>query len=227
VTISVVLADDQALIRHGLRLVLQSEADITVVAEAGDGHEAIAAAEQHRPDLVLMDIRMPHCDGIEATRRICASPVLATTSVLILTTYDTDEYVFAALRSGASGFILKHISPEDLIGAVRTTAAGGGLIAPNLTRKLIAEFAKMQPPPRAVTDHQGLTRRELEVLEAVGRGLTNAEIADRLFLGEATVKTHLSHILTKLNLRDRVHAVIYAYEAGVVTTGSSDFERSS
>lgn len=218
--IRILLADDQVLIRRGLRLVLESEPDLIVVAEASDGLEAIAAAEQHRPDVVLMDIRMPHMDGIDATRRICASPALGSTSVLVLTTYDADEYVFAALRSGACGFVLKHISPEELVAAVRTTAAGGGLIAPALTRKLIAEFAQMQPSAPPATSLQGLTPRELEVLEAVGRGMTNSEIADYLFLGEATVKTHLSHILAKLDLRDRVQAVICAYEAGLVAPGS-------
>jgi DNA-binding NarL/FixJ family response regulator len=215
-TIRVMLADDQALIRRGLRLILETEDDIEVVAEADDGLQAVSEVDLHRPDVVLMDIRMPNLDGIGATRRICSNPDLGGTAVLVLTTYGADEYVFEALRAGACGFVLKHISPEDLVSAVRTIAAGGGLIAPSITRRLIAEFANTRraaPSPSL----DGLTKREREVLELVGRGLSNAEIAAQLFLGEATVKTHLGHILTKLQLRDRVQAVICAYESGLIS----------
>ena len=218
-TISVMLADDQALIRRGLRLVLETEDDIDVIAEAEDGVQAVTGAKRHHPDVVLMDIRMPNLDGIDATRRICGDPSLSATAVLVLTTYGADEYVFDALRAGACGFVLKHISPEDLVAAVRTVAGGGGLIAPSVTRSLIAEFANPTPSvPAAVLD--GLTNRERQVLELVGRGLTNSEIAGRLFLGEATVKTHLGHVLAKLQLRDRVQAVIYAYETGLISPGT-------
>jgi DNA-binding NarL/FixJ family response regulator len=215
-TIRVVLADDQQLIRAGLRLMLESEPDIRVVAEAEDGMRAVEAARALDPDVLLMDIRMPVLDGIEATRRLCGQDSTGRPSVLILTTYDVDEYVFAALRAGASGFLLKHTSPEELVIAVRTVAAGEGLIAPAVTRRLIAEFARSGAgvPPPAPLD--ALTPREREVLALVGRGLTNSEIGRELFVGEATVKSHVSHILTKLALRDRVHAVIYAHEAGLV-----------
>ena len=219
-TIRVVLADDQQLIRAGLKLMLETEPDIRVVAEAGDGVRAVEAATALDPDVVLMDIRMPVLDGIEATRRLCDRDPLRP-AVLILTTYDADEYVFAALRAGASGFLLKHTSPEDLVVAVRTVAAGEGLIAPTVTRTLIAEFARAgagAPPPAPLDP---LTPREREVLALVGRGLTNGEIARELYVGEATVKTHLAHIQIKLSLRDRVHAVIYAYEAGLVPLGAA------
>jgi DNA-binding NarL/FixJ family response regulator len=216
----VVLADDQDLVRAGLRLILDAEPDITVVGEAADGRAAVAAARALRPDVVLMDIRMPVLDGIEATRQL-AGDGLSSTSVLILTTYDADEYVFTALRAGASGFLLKHASPEELVRAIHTVAAGEGLIAPAVTRRLIEEFAarsaQVLRPPESLG---ALTRREREVLELIGRGLTNGEIADALFLGEATVKTHVAHIMRTLGLRDRVQIVIYAYEAGVVRPGS-------
>ena len=215
-TIRVMLVDDQALIRRGLRLILETEDDIEVVAEADDGLQAVDAVVLHRPDVVLMDIRMPNLDGIGATRRICSNPDLSGTAVLVLTTYGADEYVFEALRAGACGFVLKHISPEDLVAAVRAIAAGGGLISPSITRRLIAEFANTRPPTPSAS-LEGLTKREREVLELVGRGLSNAEIAAHLFLGEATVKTHLGHVLAKLQLRDRVQAVICAYESGLVT----------
>jgi DNA-binding NarL/FixJ family response regulator len=215
-TIRVMLVDDQALIRRGLRLILETEDDIEVVAEADDGLQAVVAVGLHRPDVVLMDIRMPNLDGIGATRRICSNPDLSGTAVLVLTTYEADEYVFEALRAGACGFVLKHISPEDLVAAVRAIAAGGGLIAPSITRRLIAEFASIKRPATPPS-LEGLTKREREVLELVGRGLSNAEIAAHLFLGEATVKTHLGHILAKLQLRDRVQAVICAYETGLVS----------
>jgi DNA-binding NarL/FixJ family response regulator len=219
-TIRVVLADDQQLIRAGLKLMLETEPDIRVVAEAPDGVSAVEAAAALDPDVVLMDIRMPVLDGIEATRRLCGDD-RARPSVLILTTYEADEYVFAALRAGASGFLLKHTSPEDLVVAVRTVAAGEGLIAPAVTRRLIAEFARAgagAPPPAPLGP---LTARERDVLALVGRGLTNGEIARELHVGEATVKSHLAHLQTKLSLRDRVHAVIYAYEAGLVPMGAA------
>ena len=215
-TIRVMLVDDQALIRRGLRLILETEDDIEVVAEADDGLQAVDAVVLHRPDVVLMDIRMPNLDGIGATRRICSNPDLSGTAVLVLTTYGADEYVFEALRAGACGFVLKHISPEDLVAAVRAIAAGGGLISPSITRRLIAEFANTRRPTPSAS-LEGLTKREREVLELVGRGLSNAEIAAHLFLGEATVKTHLGHVLAKLQLRDRVQAVICAYESGLVS----------
>jgi len=221
VSIGVVLADDQPLIRRGLKLVLETEPDIRVVGEAQDGREAVEVTRRTAPDLVLMDIRMPVVDGIEATRRLCADPQSSQTAVLILTTYDMDEYVFAALRAGAAGFLLKHTSPEDLVSAVRTVAGGEGLIAPAVTRRLIAEFAQARPATTASAPLDGLTPREREVLALIGRGLTNAEIAQRLYVGEATVKTHVSHILTKLSLRDRIHAVIYAFEADLVRPGTS------
>jgi DNA-binding NarL/FixJ family response regulator len=220
VTIGVVLADDQPLIRRGLKLVLESEPDIRVVGEAEDGQAAVDVTRSARPDLVLMDIRMPILDGIEATRRLCADPVSSQTAVLILTTYDVDEYVFAALRAGAAGFLLKHTSPEDLITAVRTIAGGEGLIAPAVTRRLIAEFASSRPRAAPSASLDALTPREREILALIGKGLTNTEIAQRLYVGEATVKTHVSHILTKLSLRDRIHAVIYAYEADLVRAGN-------
>jgi DNA-binding NarL/FixJ family response regulator len=217
--IRVVLADDQGLVRTGLRLVLEAEPDIEVVAEAADGLQAVAAARL-RPDLVLMDIRLPNLDGIEATRRLAGPGVADPVRVLVLTTYDVDEYVFAALRAGACGFLLKHTSPEALVEAVRTVAAGDGLIAPAVTRRLIAEFARAPAAPAAPpAELERLTDREREVLELVARGRSNAEIARELVVGQATVKTHVGRVLTKLSLRDRVEAVIWAYEAGLVQPG--------
>jgi DNA-binding NarL/FixJ family response regulator len=216
--IRVVLVDDQALVRTGLRLVLEAEPDIEVVGEAADGLQAVEAARLH-PDLFLMDIRMPNLDGIEATRRLAGRGVADPARVLILTTYDLDEYVFAALRAGASGFLLKHTSPEGLVEAVRTVASGDGLIAPAVTRRLIAEFARTPAPRRPPTELDGLTEREREVLELVARGRSNAEIARELIVSTATVKTHVGRVLAKLGLRDRIEAVIWAYEAGVVQPG--------
>jgi DNA-binding NarL/FixJ family response regulator len=219
-TIRVVLADDQELVRAGLRLMLDAEPDIEVVGEAAEGRAALAAARTLRPDVILMDIRMPVMDGIEATRQLSADNGPAGPSVLILTTYDADEYVFAALRAGASGFLLKHTSPEELAAAVRTVASGAGLIAPAVTRRLIAEFAattaRMPQPPESLAT---LTPREREVLELIARGLTNSEIARTLFVSEATVKTHVAHILRGLAVRDRVQIVIYAYESGLIRAG--------
>lgn len=214
--IHVLLADDQALVRAGFRMILKAEPGIEVAGEAGDGAEAVQLARQIRPDVVLMDIRMPSMDGIEATRRI----VIDDTSprVLVLTTFDLDEVVYKALRAGASGFLLKDAPEERLVTAIRVVAEGGSLFAPSVTRRLIHEFARRapaQPPP--VLDE--LTARELEVLRLVARGLTNAEIATTLVLSEHTVKTHVAHILTKLGLRDRTQAVVLAYESGLVRPG--------
>ena len=209
----VVIADDQTLVRGGFRLILGS-AGIPVVAEAADGQEAIAATLRHRPDVVLMDIRMPEMDGLEATRRIAAAR--SEVRIIILTTFDLDQYVYAALTAGASGFLLKDVSPEHLIAAVRLVRRGDALLAPSITRRLVERFA----PRSAGADLSALTPRELEVLGLIARGLSNAELAAALTLSEATVKTHVARILGKLQLRDRVQAVVLAYESGLVTPGS-------
>ena len=211
-TIRVAIVDDQAMVRAGFRMIVASQADMVVAAEASDGQEAIAVVARERPDVVLMDIRMPNLDGIAATRRIAAQ-----TRVVILTTYELDEYVFDALAAGASAFLLKAAPPEDLIRAIRVVASGDALLAPSVTRRLIEEFAKHpEPATRASKRLEGLTERELEVLQQVARGHTNAEIAANLHVAETTVKTHVAHLLDKLDLRDRVQAVIVAYEAGIV-----------
>ena len=221
--IRVVVADDQALVRSGFAVLLNSADDIDVVGEAGDGVEAVDVAVHERPDVILMDIRMPGTDGLEATRRITADERLAHTRVLILTTFDLDEYVFEALRAGASGFLLKDTLPDELLAAVRVVAAGQALLAPSVTRRLMEEFvgrglaAPVEPPPGLDT----LTERETEVLVAVARGLSNTEIADMLFMSPATAKTHVSRLLTKLRARDRAQLVMIAYEAGVVAPGGS------
>ena len=216
--IRVLVVDDQALVRGGFRMILDAQDDIEVVAEAEDGHEALAKAHELHPDVVLMDIRMPELDGLEATRRLLANN--GGSRVLILTTFDADEYVYEAMKAGASGFVLKDVSPEQLADAVRTVAAGDALLGPSITRRLIEQFVR-RPPPTATRPpaFAQLTERELDVLVLVARGLSNAEIASALFLTEATVKTHLTHILTKLNLRDRVQAVVRAYESGLVQPG--------
>jgi DNA-binding NarL/FixJ family response regulator len=219
-TIRVVLVDDQALVRTGFSMVLAAEPDIEVVGEAADGLQAIQTARRLRPDVVLMDIRMPNLDGIEATRRLAGPEVTDPVSVLILTTYDLDEYVFAALRAGACGFLLKHTSPEGLVEAIRTVASGEGLIAPSVTRRLIAEFARAPAAPAPPRELERLTEREREVLELVARGKSNAEIAKELVVGATTVKTHVGRVLTKLGLRDRIEAVIFAYEAGMIRPGT-------
>jgi DNA-binding NarL/FixJ family response regulator len=212
----ILVADDQALVRVGLRKIFESESDLEVVAEAGDGEEAAAEARLHRPNVVLMDIRMPVLDGIEATRRIVASQ--PSTRVVILTTFGLDTYVFDALRAGASGFMLKDAPPEELVAAVRLVAKGEALLAPSVTRSVIEEFARRplqrKEPSPALAD---LTPREREVLELLARGRSNPEICAELVISEATAKTHVARILQKLGLRDRVQAVIYAYENGVVT----------
>jgi DNA-binding NarL/FixJ family response regulator len=218
---SVLIVDDQALVRVGLRKILESEPETTVVGEAGDGEEAVAAAARLRPDVVLMDIRMPVLDGIEATRRIVRER--PATRVLILTTFGLDTYVYDALRSGASGFMLKDAPPEEIAAAVRIVASGEALLAPAVTRAVIEEFARREPPPAAATPPalDGLTPREREVLDLLARGLSNPEICERLVISEATAKTHVARILQKLDLRDRVQAVIYAYESGLVAPGSA------
>jgi DNA-binding NarL/FixJ family response regulator len=218
---SVLIADDQALVRVGLRKVLETEPELAVVGEAVDGEDAAAAARRLRPDIVLMDIRMPVLDGIEATRRIVrAHP---DTRVLILTTFGLDTYVYDALRAGASGFMLKDAPPEEIVAAVRIVASGEALLAPAVTRAVIEEFVRqrpaVQPAPASVEE---LTPREREVLDLLARGRSNAEICEQLVISEATAKTHVARILQKLGLRDRVQTVIYAYESGLVTPGLSD-----
>jgi DNA-binding NarL/FixJ family response regulator len=219
--IRVLLVDDQHLVRAGFRALLDDAGDIEVVGEAGDGAAAVELARSARPDVVLMDIRMPVLDGLEATRRIVADQLLAEVRVLVLTTFDLDEYVYEALRAGASGFLLKDTPPADLLAAIRVVAAGDALLAPGVTRRLIAEFAR-RPEPTTVTPAAlaGLTDREREVLVLVARGLTNAEIAGRLVVSTATAKTHVSRVLAKLQARDRAQLVMLAYETGLVTPGS-------
>jgi DNA-binding NarL/FixJ family response regulator len=225
VTVRVVIADDQALLRGGFRMLVDSAPDMEVLAEAADGAEVVALARRVHPDVVLMDVRMPGMDGIEATRLIAADPALACVRIVILTTFDLDEYVYGALRAGASGFVLKDISPEDLLAAIRVVAAGGALLAPGVTRRVIAEFARqkqLRPPPAASSLHS-LTEREKEVLAQVAQGLSNAEIAQALNIGRGTAKTHVSRLLTKLGARDRAQLVVAAYESGLVLpSGSAD-----
>jgi DNA-binding NarL/FixJ family response regulator len=217
-TIGVVIADDQALVRGGFRVLVDSVPDMRVVGEAGDGAKAVALARQCKPDVVLMDIRMPDVDGIEATRQIKAEKGTADIKVLVLTTFDLDEYVYAALRAGASGFLLKDTSPENLLEAIRVVAAGDALLAPSVTRRLIGEFtARADRPERpAAAALALLTDREREVLIEVAHGLSNAEIAGRLHMSPATAKTHVSRLLTKLSSRDRAQLVVLAYENGLV-----------
>ncbi len=217
-SIKVVVADDQELVRTGFRVILNSEPDIEVVGEAGNGHEAIEVAVRLRPDVVLMDIRMPVLDGLEATRGIVTDPEKGP-RVLILTTFDLDEYVYEALSSGASGFLLKDGPAEQLLSAVRVVARGDALLAPQVTRRLIAEFSRRPRPGTRPARLEALTQRELDVLKLVARGLSNGEIARELYVAETTVRTHVAHILTKLGLRDRVQAVILAYEASLVRPG--------
>jgi DNA-binding NarL/FixJ family response regulator len=218
-SIRVLVADDQALVRTGFRMILDAEPDIEVVGEAANGEQAVHSCGKLSPDVVLMDVRMPELDGIEATRRLRSNGSEA--RVLVLTTFDLDEYVYEALRAGASGFLLKDTPAEQLVDAVRVVAEGNGLLAPSVTRRLIEEVARRPPLPSAPPPElEDLTPREREVFELVARGLSNAEIADRLVVGETTVKTHVAHALAKLGLRDRVQAVVFAYENGLVQPGA-------
>jgi len=217
--IRALVADDQEAVRAGLAALLETQSDITVVATAVDGRDAVRHSREHAPDIVLMDIRMPVLDGIAATRELCAGG--AGPRVLVLTTFDLDEYVYDALQAGASGFLLKDARPDTLFEAVRVVAAGDALLAPVVTRRLIAEFARLRPPQRIRSeDLDALTRREVEILGLVAAGLSNHEIADRLVLSNETVKTHVSHVLRKLGLRDRAQAVVAAYESGLVVPGA-------
>jgi DNA-binding NarL/FixJ family response regulator len=222
VTIAVELADDQALVRAGFRVLLDGEDGIEVVAEATDGEEAVELARRHRPDVVLMDVRMPRTDGLAATRRITADPALSRTRVIVLTTFELDEYVFGALKAGAAGFLLKDIEPADLVTAVRVVAAGDALLTPRVTRRLIEAFVAQ--PEAGAPAHDAavldeLTPREREVLALVGQGLSNAEIAERLVLSTLTAKTHVARLFTKLPARDRAGLVVLAYETGLVAPG--------
>jgi len=215
--ITVLIVDDQAMVRAGLRLILEAEDDIVVVAEAENGEEGVRLARRETPDVVLMDVRMPVMDGLEATRQITEQ--IERTRVIVLTTFDLDEYVYGALRNGASGFLLKDADGDQLVEAIRVIASGDALIAPSVTRRLISEFAD-RPALAEIKGIDDLTEREVEVLGLVAKGLANAEIGETLFVSESTVKTHVSHILTKLQLRDRVQAVVAAYESGLATPGS-------
>jgi DNA-binding NarL/FixJ family response regulator len=219
---SVLIVDDQALVRAGFRMILESEEDMEVVGEAADGGEAVTEARRLKPDVVLMDVRMPNVDGIEATRQLLAEAGSGL-KVVMLTTFDMNEYVYDALRVGASGFLLKDVRPEQLVDWIRAVAKGDALLAPSVTRRVIQEFVRRPPasvrtlPPKLAE----LTPRELEVLKVIARGLSNAKIATRLFVSEATVKTHVAHVLMKLDVRDRVQAVVAAYESGLVEPGES------
>jgi DNA-binding NarL/FixJ family response regulator len=221
VSLGVLIADDQALVRAGFRMILEAEEDMEVVGEAADGREAVEEARRLWPDVVLMDVRMPDVDGIEATRRLLGDDGAAAVKVVMLTTFDMDEYVYDALRAGASGFLLKDVPPEQLVDGIRAVASGDALLAPSVTRRVIEEFVR-RPPDSARTappELAELTARELEVLKLVARGLANAEIAKELFISATTVKTHVAHVLMKLKLRDRVQAVVFAYESGLVLPG--------
>ena len=214
--IEVLIADDQAMVRSGLRLILEAEDDIVVVGEADNGSEAVRLARRDRPDVVLMDVRMPVMDGLEATKQVTEQ--VEGTRVIVLTTFDLDDYVYGSLRAGASGFLLKDADGDQLVEAVRIVATGDALIAPSVTKRLISEFAR-QPASNEVQGLDELTDREVEVLGLVAKGLSNAEIGEELFVSETTVKTHVSHILSKLQLRDRVQAVVAAYESGLARPG--------
>jgi DNA-binding NarL/FixJ family response regulator len=220
-SLSVLIVDDQALVRAGFRMILEAEADIEVVGEAADGREAVEEARRLRPDVVLMDVRMPDIDGIEATRRLLGEG--DDTKVVMLTTFDMDEYVYDALRAGASGFLLKDVPPEQLVSGIRAVASGDALLAPSVTRRVIEEFVRHPPATvRTLPPELGeLTARELEVLKLIARGLSNAEIATELFVSETTVKTHVARVLMKLHLRDRVQGVVLAYESGLIEPGEA------
>jgi DNA-binding NarL/FixJ family response regulator len=221
-TIRVVLADDQALVRAGFRALLNAQEDLTVVAEAPDGAEAVRVAREHKPDVMLMDIRMPGTDGLEATRQISSDPALAGVHILILTTFEEDEYVFEAIRVGASGFLVKDTEPAELVHAVRVVARGDALLSPGVTRRLIGEFATRAKKVQSPTTLDVLTEREREVVSLVGEGLTNDEIAARLVVSPATAKTHVSRAMIKLAARDRAQLVVLAYESGLVRPGWSE-----
>jgi DNA-binding NarL/FixJ family response regulator len=219
--IRVLIVDDQALLRGSFRLLVDTAPDLTVVGEAGTGTAAVSLASAEKPDVILMDVRMPELDGIEATRRICGSPDTADVRVLILTTFDLDAYVYSALRAGASGFLLKDTPPAELLSAIRVIAAGDGLLSPTITRRLIAEFARSPEPSQPLSATlAGVTDREREVLSHIARGLSNTEIAEHLYLSLATVKTHIGRLLSKLQARDRAQLVIIAYETGLVTAAN-------
>jgi DNA-binding NarL/FixJ family response regulator len=218
VTTRVLIVDDQSLVRAGFRLILESQPDFTVIGEAPDGEQAVALARRHRPEVILMDIRMPRMDGLEATRQILANG-LSGCRIVILTTFDLDEYVYAALRAGACGFLLKDVTPEQLIAAVRLVAAGDALLAPSITRRLIERYAARGARTELTPDLSSLTEREVEVLRLMARGLNNEAIGQTLFVSEATVKTHVAHILDKLQVENRVQAVVAAYESRLVTPG--------
>ncbi|MCP3994784.1 MAG: response regulator transcription factor [bacterium] len=222
-SLRVLIVDDQALIRAGFAMILGAEEDIEVVGEATNGVEALRQARQLKPDVILMDIRMPEMDGITATRALCEADgnVSDGPKVIILTTFDLDDYIYDALRAGASGFLLKDTPPEDLADAIRVVALGEALLSPSITRKLLEEFTRTPAAPQPAAGLSDLTEREEEVLRQLARGLSNSEIADALFVSETTVKTHVSHILTKLELRDRVQAVVAAYESGLVIPGDT------
>jgi DNA-binding NarL/FixJ family response regulator len=220
-SLGVLIVDDQALVRAGFRMILEAEEDMEVVGEAADGREAVAETRRLRPDVVLMDVRMPDVDGIEATRRLLGAG--ADAKVVMLTTFDMDEYVYDALRAGASGFLLKDVPPEQLIAGIRAVAGGDALLAPSVTRRVIEEFVR-RPPSSVRTlspKLDDLTARELEVLKLIARGRSNAEIAAELFVSETTVKTHVAHVLMKLDLRDRVQGVVLAYESGLIEPGEA------
>jgi DNA-binding NarL/FixJ family response regulator len=220
-SLGVLIVDDQALVRAGFRMILEAEQDIEVVGEAADGREAVAEARRLRPDVVLMDVRMPDVDGIEATRRLLDDDGTGA-KIVMLTTFDMDEYVYDALRAGASGFLLKDVPPEQLVAGIRAVASGDALLAPSVTRRVIEEFVRRPPDSirTAPPELAELTAREHEVLKLIARGLANAEIAKELFVSETTVKTHVAHVLMKLKLRDRVQAVVFAYESGLVLPGA-------
>ncbi len=219
-SIRVLLVDDQALVRGGLRLIIDAQPDLEVVGEAADGRQAIEAFHGLHPDVVVMDIRMPHLDGVEATRRLAGSQSPYQARVLVLTTFDLDQYVYDALRAGASGFMLKDAAPADLVAAIRVVASGEAMLAPSVTRRLIGSFVAKAASPRPCPGLDGLTEREIEVLKLLARGYSNAQIAESLFLGETTVKTHVARVLDKLELSNRVQAAIVAYESGLVELGS-------
>lgn len=221
--IRVLIADDQALLRGSFRVLIDTAPGLTTIGEAATGAQAVELARRDQPDVVLMDVRMPDMDGIEATRRICVDPTTADVRVLILTMFDLDSYVYAALRAGASGFLLKDVPPADLLNAIRVIAAGDALLAPTITRRLIAELSRRPEPARPLTrDLHGVTEREREILTLVARGLSNQEIAENLRLSPATVKTHISRLLTKTSARDRAQLVIIAYETGLVSPARLD-----